>query len=102
MNSTVIVFLILYFLVVLGIGVWAMRGGVGRSMEGYLLGGRKVGPLVTALTLQSTSMSGYMFLGAGALGFSEGYWALWYAAGDIGGGVLNLSIIGRRMRKFPS
>ena len=100
MNSTVIVFLIGYFLVVLGIGVWAMRGGAGRSMEGYLLGGRKVGPLVTALTLQSTSMSGYMFLGAGALGFSEGYWALWYAAGDIGGGVLNLSIIGRRMRKF--
>ncbi|MCZ6643344.1 MAG: sodium/proline symporter [Gammaproteobacteria bacterium] len=100
MNSTVIVFLILYFLVVLGIGVWAMRGGAGRNLEGYLLGGRKVGPLVTALTLQSTSMSGYMFLGAGSLGFSEGYWALWYAAGDIGGGVLNLSIIGRRMRKF--
>ncbi len=100
MNSTVILFLILYFLVVSGIGVWAMRVGAGRNLEGYLLGGRKVGPLVTALTLQSTSMSGYMFLGAGALGFSEGYWALWYAAGDIGGGVLNLSIIGRRMRKF--
>jgi len=45
-------------------------------------------------------MSGYMFFGAGALGFTEGYWALWYAAGDIGGGVLNLSVIGRRMRKF--
>ena len=100
MNSTVILFLILYFLVVSGIGIWAMRVGAGRNLEGYLLGGRKVGPLVTALTLQSTSMSGYMFLGAGALGFSEGYWALWYAAGDIGGGVLNLSIIGRRMRKF--
>ena len=100
MNSTVILFLILYFLVVSGIGVWAMRVGAGRNLEGYLLGGRKVGPLVTALTLQSTSMSGYMFLGAGALGFSQGYWALWYAAGDIGGGVLNLSIIGRRMRKF--
>ena len=64
------------------------------------MGGRKVGPLITALTLQTTSMSGYMFLGAGALGYAEGYWALWYAAGDIGGGVLNLSVIGRRMRKF--
>ena len=45
-------------------------------------------------------MSGFMFLGAGALGFVEGYWGLWYAAGDIGGGVVNMSVIGRRMRKL--
>jgi len=86
--------------VVLAIGFWAMRRGAGDDLEGYLLGGRNVGPLVTALTLQSTSMSGFMFLGAGALGYVEGYWALWYAAGDIGGGVINLSTIGRRMRKL--
>ena len=29
-------------------------------------------------------MSGYMFLGAGGLGFTQGYWAMWFAAGDIG------------------
>ena len=97
---TVILFLVLYFMVVLGIGFWALRQGSGADLEGYLLGGRRVGPMATALTLQSTSMSGFMFLGAGALGFSQGYWALWYAAGDIGGGVLNLSVIGRRMRKL--
>jgi len=100
MSGTVIFFLILYYVVVLGIGYWAMRRGAGDDLEGYLLGGRKVGPMTTALTLQSTSMSGFMFLGAGGLGFAQGYWALWYAAGDIGGGVLNLSIIGRRMRKL--
>ena len=100
MNSTVVVFLGLYFLVVLGIGAWTVRRGVAKNLEGYLLGGRKAGPLVTALTLQSTSMSGYMFLGAGSLSYTHGYFALWYAAGDIGGGVLNLSVIGRRMRKF--
>lgn len=100
MNVTAILFISFYFALVLGIGVWAMRSGGAKDLEGYLLGGRRVGPIVTALTLQSTSMSGYMFFGAGALGFTEGYWALWYAAGDIGGGVLNLSVIGRRMRKF--
>jgi sodium/proline symporter len=99
-NTTAVLFLTVYFALVLGIGIWAMRLGAGKDLEGFLLGGRRVGPLVTALTLQTTSMSGYMFLGAGALGFAEGYWALWYAAGDIGGGVLNLSVIGRRMRKF--
>ena len=41
-----------------------------------------------------------MFLGAGSLGYAQGYYALWFAFGDIGGGVLNFSIIGRRMRKI--
>ena len=41
-----------------------------------------------------------MFLGAGSLAYTTGYWSLWFAAGDIGGGVLNLSVIGRRMRKL--
>ncbi len=100
MNTTVVSFLVLYYVVVLGIGFWAMRRGASDDLEGYLLGGRDVGPLVTALTLQSTSMSGYMFLGAGSLAYTTGYWSLWFAAGDIGGGVLNLSIIGRRMRKL--
>lgn len=100
MNTTVVVFLVLYYLVVLGIGYWAMGRGAGKDLEGYLLGGRQVGAATTALTLQTTTMSGYMFLGAGALGFAQGYWALWYAVGDIGGGVLNLSVIGRRMRKL--
>jgi sodium/proline symporter len=100
MSATVIGFLVLYYVVVLGIGYWAMRRGAGEDLEGYLLGGRRVGPMTTALTMQSTSMSGFMFLGAGGLGFAQGYWALWYAAGDIGGGVLNLSVIGRRMRKL--
>ncbi len=100
MSGTVVLFLVLYYVIVLGIGYWALRRGGSEDLEGYLLGGRQVGPMATALTLQSTAMSGYMFLGAGGLGFAQGYWALWYAAGDIGGGLLNLSVIGRRMRKM--
>ena len=100
MNPTIVASLVLYYVIVLGIGFRTSRQGAGTSLEGYLLGGRKLGPLITALTLQSTSMSGFMFLGAGALAYTQGYWAFWYAAGDIGGGVVNLSLIGRRMRKL--
>lgn len=100
MNSVVLIFLVIYYAVVVAIGFWAVKKGGGKSLEGFLLGGRKVGPLVTAMTLQSTSMSGYMFLGGGSEGFRAGYWAIWYAVGDIGGGIVNLSVIGRRMRKF--
>ncbi|MGO2132565.1 MAG: sodium/proline symporter [Halomonas sp.] len=100
MNTTVLLFLGLYFLAMLAVGVVSMRRGGASSMEGYYLGGRNVGPLVTALTMQSTSMSGYMFLGAGSLGYTQGYYGFWYAGGDIGGGVVNLSVLGRRMRKL--
>lgn len=100
MNTTVLLFLGLYFLAMLAVGVISMRRGGSSSMEGYYLSGRNVGPLVTAMTMQSTSMSGYMFLGAGSLGYAQGYYGFWYAAGDIGGGVVNLSVLGRRMRKL--
>ena len=92
-------FLIIYFVAMAGIGVWAMRRS-SKNAEGFLLAGRSLGPGVTALRLQSSSMSGYMFLGAGSLGYTQGYFGMWYALGDIGGGVLNLSVLGRRMRKL--
>lgn len=92
-------FLTIYFLAMVGIGVWTMRRG-SQGTEEYLLGGRSLGPGVTALRLQSSSMSGYMFLGAGSLGYTQGYFGMWYALGDLGGGVLNLSVLGRRMRKL--
>lgn len=92
-------FLTIYFLAMVGIGVWTMRRG-SQGTEEYLLGGRSLGPGVTALRLQSSSMSGYMFLGAGSLGYTRGYFGMWYALGDLGGGVLNLSVLGRRMRKL--
>ena len=94
-----LILLIIYFVGMLGIGVWAMRRST-KSSEGFLLADRSLGPAVTALRLQSSSMSGYMFLGAGSLAYTQGYYSMWYALGDVGGGVLNLSIIGRRMRKL--
>ena len=50
-------FLIIYFIANAGIGVWTLKIG-GKDSEGYLLGGRSLGPAVTALRLQSSSMSG--------------------------------------------
>ena len=94
-----LVFLIIYFVAMALIGVWTMKRSSTDS-ESYLLGDRSLGPAVTALRLQSSSMSGYMFLGAGSLAYTQGYFSMWYALGDIGGGIINLSVLGRRMRKL--
>ena len=95
--NTATILLLVYFVAMVIIGVATMRRG-SESAEGYMLGGRSLGPAVTALRLQSSSMSGYMFLGAGSLGYTQGYFGMWYALGDLGGGILNLSVLGRRMR----
>jgi sodium/proline symporter len=100
MNPIVLIFLVFYYVVVVAIGFIAVRKKGTKDLEGYFLGGRQVSPIVTAMTLQATSMSGYMFLGAGSEGYRAGYWSIWYAVGDIGGGIVNLSLIGRRMRKL--
>ena len=96
-NYSIVAPFIVYLLILLAIGIIANRYLV--DLEGYLLGGRGLGAGVTALTLQSTSMSGFMFLGAPSMAFRQGVWALWYAIGDFGGGLVNLAILGRGLRQ---
>lgn len=97
-NTDAIVFII-YLLALLSIGAYFSRKA-SKSVDSYLLGDRNIGPAVTALTMQSTSMSGYMFLGGPALAFQYGWYSIWYAIGDAGGGIINLSVLGKRMRRM--
>lgn len=93
-----IVVLIIYFVGMVSMGLyWNKRA---KKAEDFMLGGRSMGPLVTALTLQTTAMSGYMFMGGPALAYSVGWFALFYAVGDAGGGLINVSVLGRRMRRL--
>src|SRR5690625_1518815 len=98
MGSDAIVFLI-YLLILLAIGLYFSRKAA-KSVDSYLLGDRNIGPAVTALTMQSTSMSGFMFLGGPAEAFQRGWHAILYGIGDAGGSVINLSVLGRRMRRM--
>src|SRR5690625_251242 len=94
-----VVIILFYLIILLFIGMYFSRKA-SKSPDSYLLGDRKVGPAVTALTMQSTSMSGFMFLGGPALAFQHGWYAIMYAIGDAGGGIINLSVLGKRMRRM--
>ncbi|WP_138419615.1 sodium/proline symporter [Aquibacillus sediminis] len=98
MSMDAIVFIV-YLLALMCIGIWFTRKA-SKSSEHYLLGNRSVGPAATAMTMQSSSMSGYMFMGGPALAFQHGWYALWYAIGDAGGAIVNLSVLGKRMRRM--
>lgn len=60
--SIELIFLLVYFAAVITIGVTVTRTA-SHHRAGHLLGGRNLGAGVTTPRLQSTSMSGYMFLG---------------------------------------
>lgn len=93
-----VIVLILYFIGMISMGLyWNKRT---KKAEDYMLGGRSMGPLVTALTLQTTAMSGFMFMGGPAEAYAMGYFAIFYAVGDAGGGLVNISVLGRRMRRL--
>ena len=88
----------IYMIIMLSVGIYWSRKT--ESGEDYLLGGRSLGPFVTAFTLQSTSMSAYMFMGGPAQAYKEGYFTLFYAVGDAGGALVNVSALAKRMRKL--
>lgn len=93
-----VIVLICYFVGMIGMGLyWNKRA---KSSEDYMVGGRSMGPLVTALTLQTTAMSGFMFMGGPSEAYALGYFAIFYAVGDSMGGMINLTVLGRRMRRL--
>ncbi|MHC4707811.1 MAG: sodium:solute symporter family transporter, partial [Planctomycetota bacterium] len=58
-NPTLITFVV-YFIFLLGIGFYFYRKSV--SVEDYLLGGRRMGVWVTALSAQASDMSGWLLM----------------------------------------
>ncbi len=58
MATGTIISLGLYFVVMLGIGLFAYRQ-TNTDVEGYMLGGRQLGPAVTALSAGASNRLGY-------------------------------------------
>ena len=70
------------------------------GISSYFLGGREMGPWVTALSAQASDMSAWLFMSLPAAAYLSGYQACWIALGLILGTYLNWKIIARRIRNF--
>ncbi|HET7578207.1 MAG TPA: sodium/proline symporter [Bacillales bacterium] len=92
---------IVYMLVLVGIGVWSYNKAK-NSLEDFLLGGRTVGPLVIALTLQATAMSAYIFQAIPGVGYSGGLSNIWYPFSSFFGAIIAFVLIAKRLRQFTS
>jgi len=99
MNSSIVLMtLIVYKIVLIGIGFWAQKRTTNR--EDFFLGGRQLGPVVAAISYSASSASAWTLLGMSGLAYSIGLPALWLAAGAILGSVVAwLWIAPRLMRR---
>ncbi len=69
-----------------------------KSLEGFLLGDRKTGPWLTALSYESTAYSGWLMLGFPGRAFSRGLAAIWAGVACVIGDSLNWLLVSRRLR----
>lgn len=97
-----ITLIVLYVLVMLVIGYWAMKKT--HSVGDFFLGGRKIGPWMSAFAYGTTYFSAVLFIGyAGKLGWGFGIHALWIAVGNaIVGTLLAWWVLAARTRSMTA
>ena len=90
--------LIVYFAVLIGIGLYCRKNAT--DVNGFVLGGRSVGPWLTAFAYGTSYFSAVVFVGyAGQFGWKYGIAATWAGIGNaIIGSLMAWVILGRRTR----
>jgi len=94
-----LVSLALYFIVMLGIGIYAFKKST-DDVSGFMLGGRSLSPSVAALSAGASDMSGWMLMGLPGAMYLSGMSSLWIAVGLVIGAFLNYLIVAPRLRTY--
>ena len=96
----ILIAMVIYMAAVIGIGiVYARRAN--KNSEAYFLGGRSLGPWVTAMSAEASDMSGWLLMGLPGVA----YWcgladAAWTAIGLAVGTYLNWLLVSKRLRRY--
>ena len=97
--SEVIVFVI-YLLFMLGIGVYFFVRSKDGGDKDYFLGGRQMGPWVSALSAGASDMSAWVLMGLPASIYAAGIGQAWIAIGLAIGYIISWLVEAPRLRKF--
>jgi len=93
-----IVLLIVFFATMIGVGLYSRKFAV--DVKGFVLGGRSVGPWLTAFAYGTSYFSAVIFIGyAGQFGWKYGVAATWIGLGNAFiGSLMAWAVLGRRTR----
>ena len=91
-----------YLIAMIGIGLFFNRAG-GASSSDFFLGGRRLGPLVTAMSAEASDMSSYLLMGLPGLAYLCGVAEVgWTVIGLAAGTYLNWLIVAKRLRRYSA
>ncbi len=97
----ILVTIVVYLAGTVGIGVYFSRSN--KSTSDFYLGGRKLGPLVTAMSAEASDMSAYLLMGLPGVALLAGLpEAVWTALGLAAGTYVNWLIVARRIRNYSN
>ena len=92
---------ILYFTVVLGMGVYFfVRGRKDMGEKSFFLGGRKMGGVVAALSAGASDMSAWVLMGLPGSIYLAGMGQVWISVGLLIGTVLAWFLVAPRLRRY--
>ena len=93
-----IIFLLVFFASMIGIGFYCRKSAT--DVNGFVLGGRSVGPWLTAFAYGTSYFSAVIFIGyAGQFGWKFGIASTWIGIGNaVLGSLLAWVVLGRRTR----
>ena len=94
--------IIIYLIAMIGVGIFYSRSSSGSSSDFYL-GGRKLGPIVTAMSAEASDMSSYLLMGLPGLAYFAGLAEVtWTVIGLAVGTYVNWLIVARRLRRYSA
>ena len=99
MNVYELISIGLYMLLMILIGFYSWRKSTSNSEE-FLIGGRKMGAAVTALSAGAADMSGWLLMGLPGAMYLSGLSSAWIAIGLTIGAFLNYLIVAPRLRVY--
>ena len=91
---------ILYFVLIIGIGIFFFAVSKSNNEKDYFLGGRQMGPFVTAMSAQASDMSGWLLMGFPGSIFAFGMGQVWIGIGLALGTAANWIFVATRLRRF--
>ena len=98
----IIVTILLYLGAMLIIGAAFSKKSTSSS-EDFYIGGRSLGPIVTAMSAEASDMSSYLLMGLPGLAYFAGVAEVgWTAIGLAVGTYLNWLIVARRLRRYSA
>ncbi len=91
---------VLYFLAMIAIGILFFLKSKSATEKDYFLGGRTMGPWVTAMSAQASDMSAWLLMGLPGSILAFGFGQAWIGIGLAIGTAANWILVAKRLRKF--